>query len=212
MRLRAWCIVPRMKIYGATSSRARRALWACEEAGADYTFHALDLAKGEHKQDAYLAINPNAKVPAMVDGELTLFESGAIVHYIARKYPEAKLLPELDSPDYARCLQWLFWTVTELEQPLWSMGKHRFALPQERRVPAMLECAAYEWLRPAQILSQALEGHEFLVGDHFTVADIVAGHTLAWARGFKVNLNSAVLEDYLDGILARPAFQRTLAL
>lgn len=201
-----------MKIYGAASSRARRALWACEEAGAEYTFHAIDLRAGEHTKDAYLAINPNGKVPAMVDGELTLFESGAIVHYIAREYPEAKLLPELDTPDYARCLQWLFWVVTELEQPLWSMGKHRFALPEAHRVPEILECAAYEWLRPAEILAGALEGREFLVGDHFTVADVLAAHTLAWARGFKVPLNSDVLEDYLDRMLARPAFQRTLAL
>jgi len=201
-----------MKIYGQASSRARRALWTCEEAGADYSFHKLDLSQGEHKQEAYLAINPNGKVPALVDGELTLFESGAIVHYIARKYPEARLLPEMDSPEYALCLQWMFWTVSELEQPLWNMGKHRFVLPEERRVPDMLTCAAYEWLRPAEILSEALESREFLVGEHFTVADVLVGHTLAWARGFKVALGSDVLEDYLNRMIARPAFQRTLAL
>jgi glutathione S-transferase len=103
----------------------------------------------------------------------------------------------------------MFWVCTELEQPLWSMGKHRFALPKDHRVPAMLETARFEWSRAAPVLASALTGREFLVGDRFTLADIFAAHTLLWARGFSVDFGSPVLEDYLDRQLARPAYART---
>ncbi|MDH3450937.1 MAG: glutathione S-transferase family protein [Gammaproteobacteria bacterium] len=199
-----------MELYGVASSRARRALWTLEEIGAEFTFHKVDVGKGEHRQPAFLAINPNGKVPVLVDGDLTLFESGAICNHIALQHPQAHLLPEPGSRDAALCQQWLFWVVSELEQPLWNMAKHRFVLPQELRLPAMLEVAAFEWRRPAEILAEHLTGREYMVGESFSLADIFVSHTLNWARGAKVDLRSDVAEDYLDRMLARPAFKRTL--
>ncbi len=199
-----------MELYGVASSRARRALWTLEEIGAEFTFHRVDIGKGEHRQPAFLAINPNGKVPALVDGDITLFESGAICTHIAQRYPEASLLPEPGSRDAALCQQWLFWVVSELEQPLWNMAKHRFILPKELRLAAMAEVATYEWQRPSEILAAHLAGREYMVGDRFTLADIFVGHTLNWARGVKVDLGGEVTEGYLDRMLARPAFQRTL--
>jgi glutathione S-transferase len=76
----------------------------------------------------------------------------------------------------------------------------------------MLTTALWEWQRAAPVLAGALAGREFLVGDRLSVADVLAGHTLAWARAQKVPFGSDVLEDYLDRLKARPAFQRTLAL
>jgi len=66
-----------MDLYGVASSRARRALWTLEEIGAEFTFHKIDMGKGEHRQPAFLSINPNGKVPVLVDDDITLFESGA---------------------------------------------------------------------------------------------------------------------------------------
>lgn len=201
-----------MEVHGPASSRTRRVLWACEEAGAAYTHHSMTLRDGDHRSEPYTRLNPNAKVPALVDGDLVLFESGAIVHYIASKFPDAKLLPPAGSSDYAHALKWMFWVATELEQPLWSLGKHRFVLPEAHRIPQMLETAAFEWRRPAEVLAEALEGREFLVGDRFGVADIMAGHTLNWARGFGMPLGSDVAQAYLERLVDRAAFKRTLAL
>lgn len=201
-----------MKIYGAVMSRTRRCLWTAEEAGAAYELVRVDLGKAEHRSEDYLRLNPNGRVPALEDEGLVLFESGAICQYIARKYPVARLLPASGTREAALHDQWMFWTVSELEQPLWSMGKHRFALPKEHRIAAMLETALFEWRRVKVVLDAALEGRAFIVGDHLTVADIMVGHTLNWARGFDVPFESDNLERYLDALIARPAFQATRAL
>ena len=200
-----------MKIYGSISSRTRRVLWTLEEVGLPYTFHPVDLRSGAHKTPAYLAINPNGRVPTLVDDDLVLFESAAIAMHIAAKAPASGLLPPVGTRAWSELNQWMFWICTELEQALWSMGKHRFALPKEHRIPAMLDTASFEFQRAAAVLAGALEGREFLVGDSFTLADIFAGHTLAWARGFAVPLGAPVLDAYLDRMLARPAIARTNA-
>jgi len=201
-----------IEIFGPSSSRTRRVLWTAEECGADYVQVPVALGKGEHLTDEYAAINPNRRVPAMRDGDVVLFESAAICRYIAGTHPEAGLLPRSGSADAARCDQWCFWICTELEQPLWSMGKHRFALPEEHRIDAMLETARWEWRRAVPVLDAALQDHEYLVADRFGVADVLAGHTLNWAKGGRVPFESTTLEAYLERLTARPAFQRTLAL
>ncbi len=198
-----------MHVYGSISSRTRRVVWTLEEAGLPYVFHAVDLRAGEHRTPEYRKINPNARVPTLVHGDLVLFESAAIALHVAAQAPESGLLPDVGTPEWSRFQQWMFWICTELEQPLWSMGKHRFALPKDQRIRAMLDTARFEWDRASPVLADALEGREFLVGDRLTVADIFAAHTLDWARGFKVPFGRPVLEAYLDRMLARPAFART---
>lgn len=195
-----------MELYGALSTRTDRCLWALAEAGATYTFHLVDPRAGAHRQPEFLSLNPNGKVPVLKDGSLVLFESAAICLHVADTYPSSGLAPGPRSPERALLHQWLFWVATELEQPLWTLSKHRFALPEKLRVPAMLEIALKEWTRPAAVLADALEGRAYLVGDRFTVADIMAAHTLLWARVFEVPLGHDVLESYLDRMIARPAF------
>jgi len=201
-----------MEIYGPASSRTRRPLWTAEECGADYVHKTVALMKGEHFAAEFRAMNPNARVPVLRDGDFVLFESAAICRYIARKYPKAGLLPEPGTREDALVDQWCFWVCTELEQPLWSLGKHRFAIPEEYRIAEMERTALWEWQRAAPVIAEALAGREFLVGDTFTVADVLAGHTLAWARAQQVPFGSDVLDAYLERMKARPAFQRTLAL
>ncbi len=198
-----------MKIHGVASSRTRRCLWTAEEAGAVYDFVKIDFRAGDHRSQSFLALNPNGKVPALEDDGVVLFESAAICLYIARKYPEARLLPATDTRAGALHEQWMFWVVTELEQALWSMGKHRFALPEEYRIEAMAKTALFEWHRAKGVIDAALEGREYLIGDTITVVDIMVAHTLSWARGFAVPFESDNLDRYLDTMLARPSFQAT---
>jgi glutathione S-transferase len=148
----------------------------------------------------------------MEDDGIVLFESAAICMYIARKYPAAKLLPEPGTREAALHEQWMYWVATEPEQALWSIGKHKFALPKEHRIPGMRKTALFEWSRAAKVVAAALDGRDFLVGDQFTVADIMLGHTLNWACGFEVPLDSDILEGYLDKLLERPAFLATKRL
>jgi glutathione S-transferase len=199
-----------IKIYGATMSRALRALWTAEEAGLDYEHVDLDFTKGEHRAPGYLKIHPLGKVPALVDGELALTESAAICTYLADKVPAKGLVPEPRSADRARYDQWVAFVISELEQPLWTRAKHTFALPEKLRVPAVRETALKEWQRPAQVMAAALQGRDVLVGDQFSVADILAVHTLNWARAHQVPLGHDALEAYRERHVARPAFRRAL--
>lgn len=196
-------------MYGWSGSRTRRCLWTLEEVGADFMFEFLDKAAGEHRSPEYLRINPNGRVPTLVDGSTVLFESAAICSYVARKYPEHGLIPEAKSPDYAQYEQWMFWTVAELEQPLWSIGKHRFALPPEYRVAEMERVAAHEWEQASAVVRDRLDGM-FMVAGRFTVVDILLTHTLLWADHFGLPMDAA-LSRYRDVHMQREAFQRTFA-
>lgn len=196
-----------MKLYGCPNTRSMRAAWALEEAGAQYDYVLVDLFKGAARTTEFRAINPAAKLPVLVDGELTLTESAAIVDYIGGKYPASGLLPA-DAAACADCRRWMYFAVTELEQPLWSIAKHRFALPRERRVPAMEDTARWEFSIAAKLLEDSLDDRAYICDAQFTGADILLAHTLAWARSAKVPVESPQLLAYMERTLTRPALVR----
>jgi glutathione S-transferase len=121
-----------MKIYGHPRTRSLRAVWAAEEAGLDYEYVKIRLIRGEHKQPGYLALNRGGKVPTLVDADLVLTESFAICSYIGSRVPGSGLVPT-DARERAPYDQWGSFAITELEQPLWTMAKHTFVLPEEYR-------------------------------------------------------------------------------
>jgi glutathione S-transferase len=199
-----------MKVYGYPNTRSARVVWTLEEAGADYEYQHVNLLKGAARQPEYLGINPGGKVPALVDGDLTLTESAAICLYIARKYPAAHLLPPVDSAEHARIEQWCFFALTELEQPMWTISKHTFALPEKLRVPAIIDTARWEFGRAAGVLVKGLGDRPYIAGNAFSVADILLANTLAWARSRQVELGHVELDAYTDRMLARPACVRAI--
>lgn len=194
-----------LKIYGCPNSRSNRVVWALEEASVGYDYHKVNLFIGEGRKADYLALNPGGKVPTLVDGDLILTESAAICTYIGDCFPDSGLTPPVHSLERAQYNQWCFFVLSELEQPLWTITKHRFALPEKRRVPAIIETAIWEFGVATKVLATGLGEREFLVGNRFTAADILAAHTLAWARAFDLPLGHAYLDAYTDRLLARPA-------
>ncbi len=200
-----------LKIYGTVRSRAFRCLWTAEELELPYELVHVDFAGGEHRKEPYLKLQPLGKVPTLVDGDFVLFESAAICTYLADSRPERGLVPEPRSAERALYDQWVSFVLTELEQPLWTLGKHTFALPEKLRVHQVVPVAREEFKRPAEVLARRLEGSEFLLGDRFSVADILAVHTLNWAKVADVPLEHDALVAYQKRHNARPAFKRVLA-
>ena len=197
-----------LTVYGCANTRSSRVLWAMEEAGAEYEYVAVDLRAGAGWKPEYLALNPGGKVPTLVDGELVLTESAAICTYIGDRFPASRLTPPVGSPERARYDQWCYFVLSELEQPLWTMAKHLFALPERRRVPAMLDTARWEFAVAAKVLAGGLGRREFIVDGGLTAADILIAHTLAWARTFELPLEHDHLVAYAQRLLARPAWAR----
>jgi glutathione S-transferase len=182
-----------------------------EELEIKYEHQNVDTKK-DTKQDWFLAINPNGKVPALVDGDIKLFESAAICNYMVTKHPEKGLLPT-SRPERAIYDQWMFFVMSELEQPLWSIGKHSFALPKEYRIEAMKKTALFEWDKAIKVLEIGLNScgsGTYILGGNFSVPDIMITQTLQWARNFKVPINSDVVDKYRKTVTARPGFQRVV--
>jgi len=196
-----------MKLYGYRNGRTMRAAWALEEVGAEYEYVEVDLKRGEGREPWFLAINPAGKVPVLVDGDQIITESAAICLHLAEKFPASRLLPPVGSPERIECFKWISFILTELEAPLWTIAKHRFALPKERRVPAVIDSATWEFGVAVRVLEGGLNRRLFLAGDALTVADILAGHTLSWAKSARFELSSG-LERYLAPLLARDAARR----
>ena len=207
-----------MKLYGMGQSRSFRALWALEESGLKYEYINTTLRVDGSQPDSakhpsYLALNVQGKVPTLVDGDLVLTESIAILHYIARCAPDSGLLPKISTPAYAKLDELTCFVLAELEQPLWSKGKHMFALPEEYRIPAMFDTAKFEFDKAVRTLDHLLgkEDREFAIGNSFCIVDILLAQTFNWAIRFEFD----VPERYValrDRHYQRPAAERAMAV
>ena len=196
-----------MRLYGYKNGRTLRAVWALEEARVPYEYVEIDVFKGEARSSEFLKINPAGKVPVLIDEKQTITESAAICLHIGEKYPGSQLLPPAGTPARTQCYRWISFVVTEIDSALWTIAKHRFALPKDKRVDAILDTAAWEYGVAAKILSAELANRPYLASA-FSVADILAGHTLLWARSARVSVQSDALDSYLHRLEAREALKR----
>jgi glutathione S-transferase len=199
-----------MKLYGFGPTRSLRALWALNELDADFEFIPVDLLAGEHKRPDFLRLNPAGTVPVLVDGDLIIPESAAIVLYLADKFREKGLLPA-DLRERAQVYRWIMFAVTELEQPLWRISRHRVIYPEPRRLPADIALAREEFTARAAVLETHLEGRRFIVGDRITAADCVTAYLIDWANELHLIDNFAQLGNYLERMYARATAPQRIA-
>lgn len=201
-----------IKLYGITRSRASRCLWMLEELGQPYERVPVDYRSGQHKQPDYLAINPNGKLPALVDGDVALFESMAINLYLADAYGADKGLWPATAGDRGRCYQWSVWVMTEVEAHALNALRHKYLLPEDQRTPEGFQAACEALAKPLGILDAALADRPHLLGETFTVADLNVASVLTWARVARVPLDAVPhVADWLKRCLERPAQQAVLA-
>ncbi len=157
-----------IKIFGPRQSSAARSLWTMEELGLQYEVVPVNMQEGEHKSPEFLKMNPNGKVPVMVDGDLVLFESMAINFYLCGRYDGGMLLGDNDN-EKGLVLQWSFWVATQLASPfeLVVVAKWRQIPEGEAHAAAREEITKY-----LGILEGVLAGKDYLVGNKFTLADL----------------------------------------
>jgi len=192
-----------MKLYEFPPTRSIRPRWMLQELEVPFEAVWVDLVKGEHRSPEFLKLNPAGRVPVLIDGDLVLNESVAIVLYLAEKYPERGFLPR-DARARAEVDRWLLFTVTELEQPLWRIAKHTSLLPEPRRIPGDVALAGQDFMDMAPVLEKHLERHEFVAGDRVTAADFVVAYTLDWANEAKLLGGFPASSAYLERMYARP--------
>ncbi len=205
-----------MKLYGMQQSRSFRALWALEESGLEYEYVPIKLRTPADDPESaqhpdYLRINVQGKVPTLVDGDMTLTESLAIVNYIGRLAPYSGLMPAGDPKTMARYDELSCFILAELEQPLWSKGKHWFALPEEHRIEQMFETAKFEFTKAVNTLDHLLGDNEYALGENFTLVDILLAHTFNWAIRFEFDVPQKY-QDLRNRHYERPAAKRAMEL
>lgn len=197
------------KLFGISGSRALRAIWGIEETGIDYEHVPVSYGV-DSKSDDYLAVNPNGRIPALVDGDLTLFESMAINLYLAKRYG-GSLYPATPQ-DEARAWQWSVWGISEIEPLQMQIVIQTLFTPEEKKNPKVIPGATKGLQRPLRVLDTALAGRDWLIGDAFSVADLNVSSVMYLMKlvSFDYSAHTNV-QRWADACYARPALARALA-
>jgi glutathione S-transferase len=194
-----------MLLYHQPRSRSARVLWLAEEAGAPID---VTMLAREHKQtDEYRALHPLGKSPVFVGDGGAVFESAALILHLADLHPEAGLIAAPGSHERALQYQWAFFAMLELEGPLIDCARQIWKDSGDP-IAEIQEAALARFHGAAAVVEAALAGRDHLVGDGFSVADIVVGSVLGFARTAEITELPAGLLAYVDGLEGRPARQR----
>jgi glutathione S-transferase len=191
------------KLYFAPRTRATRPRWMFEELGVPYEIVTVDLAAKENREPGYLRVHPLGRVPALVDGDVTVFESIAICMYLADRYLERGLAPPVSSPLRAPYYQWLLFCASTIEPAIGRWSEHGGDVAEAER-----EKARARFAEAAEVLARALATGEHMLGDPFSTVDVIVGSNLNWARRVGLLEGRNVLLGYVDRLLARPAARR----
>ncbi|MPY21071.1 glutathione S-transferase [Shewanella psychropiezotolerans] len=193
-------------LYTAATPNGHKISIALEEMGLEYSVHHLDLMQADQKQSEFIAINPNGRIPAIIDrdnNDFAVFESGAILIYLAEK--SGKLLPA--HPDKrSQTLQWLMFQMSAVGPMMGQANVFHRYLPE--KIPTAIERYQNESRRLFEVMNHQLSDNRYLSGDDYTIADIA---TWPWVRIFEwsgVDISGlGHLERWLNEIAKRPAVQ-----
>lgn len=192
----------------AMSPNTKRARLGLEESGVSYTFHDVDLMTGAHRQAPYTDLNPTARVPALVDGDYKLWESNAILEYVAELAKDKRLGPE--SPkERADIAKWMFMGAAHLSPNIARIFAHTIRLPEEKRIPQLVTEGRAEVDRCLGPLDAALAGKSWLVGDRLTIADLSLAPPLTAAGMLQIDLSRFPnVTAWLARITSRDSWKR----
>jgi glutathione S-transferase len=200
-----------LKLHFAPNSRAGRIVWLLEELELPYELNRMDFHPKDLKSDEHRARHPLGRVPVLEDGDVSLYESGAIVEYILERHKNGGLKPAVDSPEFPAYLQWFHYCEGMIMPPINTIVVHTLLLPPERRDETVLGQAKRLLTRGLEPVNETLAGKDYLIGD-FSGADIMLGHACFMSnRSGCVTDEMTNLKGYISRIEARPAFQKAMA-
>ena len=190
-----------LTFYTNPQSRGRIARWMLEEVGAAYDTMVLGYADSM-KADAYRAINPMMKVPAIVHDGRVVTETAAICAYLAEAFPEAGLTP-VTADERASYYRWMFFTAGPMEAAITARAMKVETTPEQSR---MAGWGSFDLA--ARTLEHAIAERRFVAGDRFTAADVIVGSAIGWYTRFGMLPQNAAFDAYLERIESREAYKR----
>lgn len=188
-------------LYHHPFSRASTVVWMLEEVGVPYELRHVDILKGGQKSPEIVALNPMGKLPVLTDGDVVVTEVAAIGLYLADRYSAGKLAPALDDPARGAYLRWSLFAPSVIEPgAMAKMSGWSFK-------PGQAGWGDYESMLRA--MESALSKGDFILGDRFSMADVIFGGTLRYMVMFKMVEPTPAFTAYIERLNARPALQRS---
>ena len=199
-----------LTLHFAPNSRAGRILWLLEELALPYELNRMDFHPKDLKSEAHRARHPLGRVPVLDDGDISIFESGAIVEYILERHKNGGLKPAVASPWFPEYLQWFHYCEGMVMPPVNTIVVQTILLPADRRDEKALGQAQRLLTKALAPVNEALAGREYLIGD-FSGADIMLGHACFMSQRLGCVTDEMVhLMAYIARIAARPAFDKAI--
>ena len=197
-----------LQLKGRTnSSNVMKALWVLDEMGIDYEREDVGGQFGKNHEAPYLSLNPNGRIPTIIDDDLVLWESNSIVRYLASKHSLGTLCPD-DPADRARCEMWMDWQLTELVHGMVPVFHGLIRKPPEERDMDAINAARNDWAAKWAILNEHLSRNAYVGGDSFTMADIPIGPiAYRWYELRIAREDFGNLKRWYDAMCERPAFR-----
>ena len=201
-----------LKLYLTPNTRAGRVAWLLEELEMEYELEILPFTKEGLKSPEHRARHALGRVPVIEDGNISIFESGAIIQYILDKYDNKGLKPNTDSDQYPYYLQWFHYCEGMVMPPMNQIVVQTVLLPPERRDENVLNQATKLLSKALKPVDDFLMGKDYLIGD-FSAADCMLGHSCYMSNKFgTVSDDMKNIKNYVSNIESRDAFQKAIAL
>ncbi|HVJ94041.1 MAG TPA: glutathione S-transferase family protein [Labilithrix sp.] len=189
-------------LYHHPYSRASNVVWMLEEVGAPYELRFVDIMKGEQKAPEIVALNPMGKLPIVVDGDAVVTESAAIGLYLADRHAYGRLAPKVDDPARGTYLRWSLFAPSVIEPGMIAkQNEWQFKEGQAG-------WGGYDTMLAS--MEKAIVGKDFILGNTFSMADVIFGGTVRYMLTFKLLEPRPVFTSYVERLSARPALQRAV--
>jgi glutathione S-transferase len=201
-----------LKLHFAPNSRAGRIVWLLEELQLPYEMNRMAFHPKDLKSDAHRARHPLGRVPVLEDGDVSIYESGAIIDYVLERHKNGGLKPAVNDVRFPDYLQWFHYCEGMVMPAVNTIVVQTVLLPEDRRDATVLAQAQRLLAKSLEPVNTALEGRDYLIGD-FSAADIMLGHAC-----FMSNRLGCVADDmlhlkaYVAKVTARPAFQTAITM
>jgi len=200
-----------LTLHFAPNSRAQRSLWLLEELGLPYELNRMEFNPKDLKSDEHKARHPLGRIPVLDDGDISIFESGAIAEYILERHKNGGLKPAVDDPLYPEYLQWFHYCEGMVMPPVNTIVVHTLLLPPERQDETVRGQAQRLLTRALAPVNEAMEGREYILGD-FSAVDTMLGHAIYMSNRLGcVTDEMTNLKAYVERLETRPAFQKAMS-
>lgn len=201
-----------LKLHFAPNSRAGRIVWLLEELELPYDINKMAFHPQDLKSDEHRARHPLGRVPVLDDGDITIFESGAIVEYVIARHKNGGLKPSENSPLFPEYLQWFHYCEGMVMPPINTIVVQTVLLPPDRRDEKALSQAQRLLTKALEPVNEALAGRDYLIGD-FSAADIMLGHACFMGNRLGcVGEEMPHLKAYVERVANRPAFKTAIEM